>query len=761
MTPQQQAAMQQMAEAMQGGGGSEGPAKVREGTASFIDFLKSDTNETIDGVSRTPFVDGRDPRTMYVKNSAGADRELYDLMKSKKKKSQSEVLADLVGVLDQAPVREPSHISYFHEAIANPNWDMATKRAVVRKLAEYGFDPSRLHNNDYPVQRAIRLGDPVVLSILLQAGAKTALTDSRGYDAVACAIESGQPLLLPVLMRYSAPSSNTASGKSNVLLAVERFEADVLTKKEEAFNELYQTIGLLQQFGKVKITAGKHFFDPTTPEGKKLEAVMATLPAEARPVMDELRSRLEKIQPYTQEDFAAIARTSPNGVKFFTNLGGAQVKMTSTTSWLGLLKPNSFMNNLAGRTISKEVLKSMTRHTSDEDFKANQNTAVMAHAARYRNLWNPDLPSETPPHNTLVHHAVSIGSPAMLDYCIQERFNLHCVNDNGDYPLHLAAALADRDKLFEIITKMVGVIDPEKGAPHRKSLYPNGALADMRVLNAHNESMFDIVARTHPGMEIELMEHLGIPPSQAKSHLHGQRPGWEHFDAREFTSPGRAMTTTSSVAPTAPEPFDIRAIQGTVPEAQKQLLAIEDKSTPKLVPSSPADSEEERAERLKTAGSNILRMTTLLQIQEMQPEKRSELKSAIVQHLSELTMKEKITILLGALKRTSLATGVPTLQEKAYMDVAATTARDICTHLNQCTPGERAMVYNMFEDIERKSQDKSMSNILHLPAALSVLGNMSTDAFQELTAHLLLARGEKYGAAPDAPNSDVPATPPK
>lgn len=767
MTPQQQAAMQQMADSMSGGDDQSKAKQLREGSATFVDFLKSDTNEMVDGLSRTPFIDGRDPRTMIVREAKGAERELFNLMqKGGKKRSQYDILTELSGILDQAPPREPAHMSYFHEAIAHPDWDVNTKRAVVRKLAEYGFDPSRLHNNDYPVQRAIRLGDPTILSILLQAGAKSALTDARGYDAVACAIESGHPIglpLLPVLMRYDAPSSNTASGKTSILLAVERFEKDVLVKKEDAFNELYQTVGLLSQFGKLKRAPGKALFDIDTREGKKLGEVMKSLPPEAQPVMDELIARLEKIQPYAAEDVAAIARTSPKDVKFFTNLGGAQVKMTSTTSWLGILKPNSFMNNLAGRTISKEVLKSMTRHTSDEDFQKNKNTAVMAHAAKYRNLWNPDIPMETPPHNTLVHHAVAIASPAMLDYCIQERFNLHSVNSDGDYPLHIAAALEDRDKMFEIITKMVGVIDPDKGAPYRKSLYPNGAIASMNALNAHNESFLDIVARRDPELAKELMTHLGIPESQAKSYLHGQRPGWEHFDAREFTSPSRSMATTgASSAPATPEPFDIRSIQGTVVEAQGQLLAIEDQSTPKLTPSSPADSEDERATRLATAGANILRMTTLLQIKEMPDAKRTELKAAIVQHLAELTVKEKIELFLGALKRTSLTSGAPTLQEKAYMDVAATAARDVCSYLKQCSPAERAVVYNMFEDIERKSQDKPISNILHLPAALSVLGDISPDAFKELTDHLLQARGEKYPSlGPETPGSESPTPPSK
>jgi ankyrin repeat protein len=676
-----------------------------------------------------------DARRITSSNSESGNALYVLVSRSNRKRTLPEVMSELINALNQSPPREPKGHSDIHDVMSHQYWDIPTKQAAVRKLCEYSFSPSRNYNNETPLRLGIRLGDPTIIATLLQAGANPDDRDARGYDSIAYSILNGRHDLLPVLLQFSATSSPASNGDSALMLAIEQFKNEVPSKREGAFKNFYQTVHILSQFGHVK---GVPLLSLNTNEGSELARVMKSLPSDAQGAMSLMITRLRSVQSYSKDELQILARRAPLNMAPFTNPGGVP----------GREVPSFFKTfSLAGiwqgvdDSLSKSLRKSLMNHKSDDDYTQKRNTDLINIAIREKITLDLDVPSAEIPNNTVLQHAVSISSPGMLEYCIKEQCNLHCVNSNGDYPLHIAANLDDKKKVFELLIQMIGVIEQGSGSGSRKSLYAGCGIADMRALNAKNETFLDIVTQKHPEWVADLVVHLNIEAPGKSLPL----PNLPSFDISDFI--------IQTVSPN--QPLNISSVVGTLTEAQPQLKIIDSGYViPRVPRASETDSDQEITARLAQVGRNINDLVSLLQIHDLSDARSELLTSSLETHLEVLSAKDKMLIILGALSNTNLASGTPSLQDTVHYRVAAITAKNLCNYMKICSPYQRREIVNAYDRSIAKSPDISYFDISHLPAGLNILGELPQESLRDLTDQIERVRAENSLPLPGFPGAD-------
>lgn len=586
----------------------------------------------------------RDPRTFEADKQANLEYEMQSFFKrdytpkNYSLEKNSPHYDKLISLLRCAPVREPESTSYIHDALSNIMWDDTKRHMAMRALMEYNFDPNREWNSEFPIERATRMGDVQSASILLQHGAHVHVQDKRGFNLLSAAIENGHSEMIPLLARYGAKSQNTAAGDSPLMIAILRLRKTVKENPEGAYTEFYKTVGYMQTYklfnpGHKK---GTPLIEPGSPEYHELELVRNEVGHDHKQMFQVMTEQLDKLEPFDDHQMAALRSAAPTRIAPFTNEGGVQ-----STPKSFFLSPKN-LRDVASRHLNKNILKNLNNALeqihSDADFLAYSKSYKFGKESffnetipKFRDQLNLDTPKAAPPHDTMIHQAARIGSPAMLDFCLRENCNLHVVNSEGDYPIHLVAQLKDKRAVKEMLTKMLGTVNPATG--QRESLYDNNKFADMRTLNAHGQTFLEVIAKAHdPEFAAEVAAHLqlGMDPRRDLNPdlATTKRPDLPSLNDLRLT-PVRPLTTNVLGAP---------------------YIGIDPNGpTPPIRKSAGNETPEELRELNKKREDDIYRITAMLESPDASDDRKAELRTALKSTLGTMPVAARVAVMNNAM----------------------------------------------------------------------------------------------------------------
>lgn len=665
MSPDQAAAMRMMQEAMQQQQAQEAPQsadglyqhrKLRKG--DNLDFHDEvwDEKSTLaysQGVKErdwnakvTTLQKDRDPRTFESNKQRDLSFEMHRFFHADHTPPNFGLTANsshydkLMSLLTRAPEREPSNTSYIHEALSNPRWDADKKRLAIRSLMEFNFDPNREWNSEFPIERAVRVGDPQIVTTLLQHGAHAHVYDSRGYNLLSSAIESGNHELIPILAKYKVDAKNTAAGDTPVMLAINKLKHDVKANPKEAYTAFYKTVGYLHTYGYFNSNhkKGDPLIERGTPEYEELAELKKSLGHDHRQMFQVMTEGLNNLEPLGKDEMSSLVISAPKRVPPFTNPGGIQ---SAPDSFAFSIKG---MRDRASRKlalkITDDLLEAAANSNNDADFRAYVKGSKFRNESffnetipRLRDILNLDRPQAKYPNDTIIHRAARIGSPAMLDFCMREHCNLHVVNSDGDYPIHLAAQLSDKRAVKEMLAKMVGVVNPATGK--RESLYEDGKIADMKALNGNGENFIEVVARVH-GEEFakDIINHLEMGLDR-----NADLPSNLLLKARPDLPPLNELRLT----PVLPLTTNVLGAQ---------YIGIDPNGD---IPPVRTESANESPDELKALNrqreEDVYRLVAMLDSPDASSERKQELRTALKNTLSTLSLGTRASIMLNAMDK--------------------------------------------------------------------------------------------------------------
>lgn len=588
----------------------------------------------------------RDPRTFEAEQQHNLSYEMraffrQDLLpKGYGLDSKSSHYDKLMALLRSAPEREPDNASYLHDTLSNPRWDFDQRHQALQALMEYNFDPNREWNSEFAIERVARMGDVRSAATLLQYGAHVHVQDKRGFNLLSSAIENGHHDMIPLLARYGVEPKNTAAGDSPVMLAILRLKADVKANPEKAYTSFYKTVGNLHTYGLYNPNRknGEPLIDPSSAEYRELEAIRKDVGHDHKQMFQTLTANLDKLEVLSEEHRHALRASAPKRIAPFTNEGGVQSTPKSFA-----LSPKGLRDRLARKAAGKimdGLYEALDDCKTDDDFKRYQRGSKFGKDSffdgaipKHRDILNLDRPHDKAPHDTIVHKAARIGSPAMLDFCMRENCNLHVVNTDGDYPLHVVAKLDDPRVLKEMLSKMVGSVNPATGK--RESLYDNGKIADMHALNADGETFLEVVARVHSKeFAMEVAEHLQL----------GRDPHADiSRDLALLSRPDLRPLNELRLTPVLPLTTDVLGAH---------YIGIDPLGpVPPVVKSSDNETPEELRALNKRREDDIYKITAMLDSPDASEERKSELRTALKSTLATMPVAARVAIMNNAMDK--------------------------------------------------------------------------------------------------------------
>lgn len=598
----------------------------------------------------------------------------------------------------QAPAREPSDISYIHQAMSNQAWSVEQRRTVIRGMMEFKFNPNREWNSEFPIERAVRMGDSQIVSSLLQAGADLTVMDNRGYNALNLAVEHGHAHLIPQLVRFGARPQNTASGDSPLMLAIINFDRDCKKDPTTAFRNLYTMAGALRQVNCISNSTDNAVIPTNSVAYRALEKIREANAPHFDGMMEALHRSLSKIEALAPGKIKAMQAMAPKNMKAFTNMGGLQSSPNSTfrpsIKWLsGHLdvklgnKLSSSVMDLAFQTKNNDQFESLKRGSTHQG-KNLLDVVVPQH----RDLLNLDQQSTSPPHDTILHHAARYGISSMLDFCMREHCNLHVINGDGNYPIHLIAQLDDLRTMKLMLSKLVGL--PSKDG-RRESLYEDAKYADLRALNANGQSFLDVLAQKNPDWVTDIAEHLGIS-DQLDGLYQGELAGLAPLDDLKHTaSPPRALSND-------------------IPGYKHLRDYGPNDPVPPVRFQSNTSTQEEDAAFTKNKEDDVLQIISMLQMKSNTPEREQYLREQLSTHLQATPVETKLSIIFNAVQGMFDTKEDSSAINKLRRDVASRVGKELNESLKDPDVCARAL-----KAIEAASPGKDKIQIL---ASLRVLG---------------------------------------
>lgn len=623
------------------------------------------------------FYESRDPRFFVAKDQSNITNEMRLFFKKgtrpKGSLKDGSTRDHLQFLLQQAPTREIPETSYLHDALAHPTWTKEEKREAIRMMMAYNFDPNREWASEFPIERAVRMGDESIVGTLLQSGAHVHVQDKEGFNLLSTAVASGNSALIPLLMRHGVEPKTTASGDTLLQLALERFEERASINPGDAIREFHDSIVHLQRFRvineghikgqplipetrKRKMPDGQVVEEPTV-EAISLERIKSKLPADYYGMYHDALHNLNLADKYEKEEIAALRSSTPSRVEPVANPGMVQAKQSvrSHTTGLfgikgitaGLWAISDYVNDKAMAKFETAMFEDIFSAKSDADFEerlkfTSFNVRFAPHPVSLYDVAIPrmrdtiDLDKPNPKFNgdTIVHHAIRAKSAKMLDFCMRENCNLHAVNQNGDYPVHLVAEMdkADVKTMKNLLTKMVGRINPATGV--RESLYDGGKLVDMRVLNAKGQNFLEVIKEKH-GLDfaMEIAHHLELHLDQDKGR--GISPNMLKLN---MLPP--VMTVAERTTP-------VMALGNGV-KYSEYLNIDPNTEIPKVRKVSGVETEQELADFYQKKSNDIYKIVAMLRSSDVSDDKREELATALKATLDTTPMNMRVGILMAS-----------------------------------------------------------------------------------------------------------------